>query len=109
MTKVKVVRNKQKNIVSLTVEGHSGYGTSGNDIVCAAISAVSQTAIGAMQELIGGCEYVIEDGYMNCAIPANISDNKEKEASLILEVIVVGLKQIELSYKGYVLVLDEEV
>ncbi len=36
----------------LTVEGHAGYDQAGRDIVCAAISAVVQTALMGLERLV---------------------------------------------------------
>ena len=43
MTDVKITK-KDGSIVSVVCDGHTGYGVEGEDIVCAALSSVVQTA-----------------------------------------------------------------
>ena len=52
MTQVEVVR-KDGHIVSLKTSGHTGYGVEGEDIVCAALSSVIQTAIMGLLHIVG--------------------------------------------------------
>ena len=50
MIKINVVRDNKNNIQKFTVKGHAGFSEYGSDIVCAAISAIACTAVGAMKE-----------------------------------------------------------
>ena len=42
MTSVKVVKQND-SITEVTCDGHTGYGVSGEDIVCSALSSIVQT------------------------------------------------------------------
>lgn len=112
MIEISIIRDKQGYIREFTVLGHAGAGESGNDIVCAAVSAIAYTALNALEEIAGikNC-YTIKDGYIKCSLPINISDDKKKTAKIIMDTIAVGFKQIEYTdeYKSYVSVLEEEV
>jgi uncharacterized protein len=111
MTHIDIIRDKCGFIWEFLVEGHAGAGVEGEDIVCAAISAIVHTAIGAMDELVGIRSFTMKDGYTKCSIPLDISENKKHTIKIILESMVIGLKQIELTpeYSEYISVLDEEV
>ncbi|MCX7711615.1 MAG: ribosomal-processing cysteine protease Prp [Clostridia bacterium] len=111
MINIHVVRDNEGFIWEFTVDGHAGFGAAGNDIVCSAVSALAYTAIGALEDVAGiKFDYSIEDsGYMRCSIPTDIPFHKKNEVGTILKTIVLGFKQIELSYGKYVAVLDEEV
>jgi len=109
MIKINVVRDKNNNIQKFTVKGHADFSEPGSDIVCAAISTLAYTAVGAMKNMVRIDDYIENDGYMECTVPQNISDEKRKVANIILETIVLGFKQIEFSYRKYVSVLDKEV
>lgn len=119
MVKVKVVRDKisieinrdkEGFIWQFTVKGHAGFDKLGKDIVCAAVSVTAYTAVGALEELAGLKDfYSIKDGYMLCSIPDNLSAESKEVVSVIMKTTVIGFKQIELSYRKYVSVLDEEV
>ena len=43
MTNIKILK-KNNNIVSFEISGHTGYADVGKDILCSAISAISQSA-----------------------------------------------------------------
>lgn len=109
MIKIKVIRDSGHLINGFTVKGHAGYSETGSDIVCAAISALAYTAVGALLEFIGVDGYTEKDGYMKCIVPDDISEDRKEKAVVILETIILGFKQIEHEYGRYVSVLDKEV
>lgn len=109
MIKINVVRDNKNNIQKFTVKGHAGFSEYGSDIVCAAISAIACTAVGAMKNMVGTCDYEEKDGYIECIVPQNISYEKRKIANIILETVVLGFKQVEFSYRKYVSVSEKEV
>ncbi len=51
MTKVFVTKQND-SIVEIECVGHTGYGVEGEDVVCAALSAIVQTAILGPKEVI---------------------------------------------------------
>lgn len=105
-----VVFRKKGGVVAFEVSGHANYAKKGSDIVCAAVSVLAQTAVGAMQEIVGDCEYEIkQDGYLRCAIPGNIGEQLKEKAQLILETMVIGFYQIEMEYKKFVSIRVKEV
>ena len=109
MINIHIVRDTDGFIWEFTVKGHAGAGRYGYDIVCSAVSVLAYTAVGALEEMIGIKNYIEKDGYMKCAIPCDLADDKKVKVRIILETIVTGFKQVRLSYKKYVTVLDEEV
>lgn len=109
MIKINIKRDKEDNIQRFIVKGHAGFSEYGSDIVCAGVSAIAYTAVGAMKNMVGKCNYVEKNGYMECTVPEGISDEKKKIANIILEAAVIGFKQIEFSYREYVSVSDKEV
>ena len=109
MIKVKIVKDKQGFIWEFTIKGHAGYGQSGEDIICAGISAIAYTAVGALSEMASVKSYTEKDGYMKCSIPNNINENSKRITKIILDAMLIGLRQIENSYNKYVVVEEEEV
>lgn len=111
MIDINIVRDKNGFIWEFTVKGHAEYDIPGKDIVCAAVSAIALTAIGAMDELIGVKNYSQKKGSLKCTIPLNVPENKKDIIRIILESMVIGFRQIELEpeYSKYLRVLDEEV
>lgn len=109
MITANIVRDKKGFIWEFTISGHADFRKHGKDIVCAAVSAVAYTAVGALEELVGIKSYSEEDGYMKCNIPVDIPETEKYQVRIILETMVIGLKQIRNSYRKFVTVLDEEV
>lgn len=109
MIKIDVYRDGNGFIWSIKVQGHSGYAPAGEDIICAAISALSYTAAGALAELAGIGDYSERDGYMLVNVPKDIKDELKPLVKVILETIVIGFKQIEGSYGDFVKVKEQEV
>lgn len=109
MIDIRIVRDKEGFIRKFTVEGHAGFDKRGSDIVCAAVSAVAYTAIGALDDLADIKNYSEKSGFMNCSIPTDISEDKKQVVKIILETMLIGFKQIRDAYKKYVSVLEMEV
>jgi uncharacterized protein YsxB (DUF464 family) len=109
MIKVCLARDSQGFIQEFSIEGHAGYADCGKDIVCAAISAIAYTALGALQELAGICNYIEKDGFIKCNMPKEIEQHSKYKAQIILDAMTIGFKQIEQEYKKHVMVLEKEV
>lgn len=109
MINIKVVRDEEGFIWEFTVSGHAGFDEHGKDIVCAAVSAIGYNALNALNQIVGIKNYAQKDGYLKCIVPKELSEEKKHDTRIILETIILGFKQIALSYKDYVLVLDKEV
>lgn len=110
MIKAVFGKNLSGSIRRLSIKGHSGYAEEGQDIICSAVSAIAYTTAGALGELAGieDC-YREASGYMVISIPENLTAEQEATAGIILRTAEIGLKQIELSYGKYVVVVNEEV
>ena len=62
MTTIRIFRT-EGHITAVTVEGHTGYAEEGSDIVCAAVSALTQGALLGIREVAGiGAESRVSDG-----------------------------------------------
>ena len=84
------------DICCIRAEGHAGYNP-GNDIVCAAISALMQTLYAAMDSVChAAAEERHSDGMM--AVIAYKERNNRKEAETLFHGILCGLKLIAEEY-----------
>ncbi len=102
MISVSLLRGPDGAILRFEVDGHAGYAKKGeDDIVCAAISALAYTAVGALEDLAGvSPDWTERDGHMECRIPAPGAEPKgdASSARTILETFALGCRQIEASY-----------
>lgn len=78
----------------LTVRGHAGYAERGEDIVCAAVSALVYALIGVLQERGLVRELVIRPGYVMLCVGGAC------EAEL--ELVRCGLEQLQARYGAFV-------
>ena len=101
MIKIKIKRNPKRNIIDFTVKGHAQADQPGEDIVCAAISAIVQTALFGLKKYLGlEFEYQIKDGFLRCLLADEIANDSQVKA--ILETMVIGLKETEKEYSQYI-------
>ena len=93
---IKITVNKKENAYTGFVsEGHAGYAREGQDIVCAAVSALIITTANAMETLTGDRPEVKEgDGYVSMTFAETLS----KEGTLLMDALILGLTQIQDSY-----------
>ena len=106
MISVTVTRDEAKKIRRLVLSGHSGYADYGEDVVCAAVSAIAQTALMGLQKYCGRVEYERNDkrGYLSFVVPVG----KEDEiAQGIVETAVIGLKDVASGYGTFVKVEEK--
>lgn len=88
MIVVKVTRN------GLIVEGHAGYAETGKDIICAAVSALTQTLIAGIESLTDDrISYEIKPGKVNI-----VYGNLSKQAQLLVDSFFIGISEIITAY-----------
>lgn len=110
MVNVDIKRNENNEICKFTVSGHAYSDEVGKDLVCAAISVLSQTTILGLYDIINiKAPYTIQEGYLTCSIPENISQKQREHINVLLETMVIGMKSIRESYYKYIDIHDKEV
>lgn len=88
----------------IDIRGHAGADPYGQDIVCAAVSALVQTLEQAIPELTNDmidCE--IGSGYFNL-----ITKHLSSAARLLVDAFLLGVSQIAESYPGNVRIVRED-
>lgn len=99
MIQITIKHDKEKNIIGYTMEGHSGYSDEGSDIICAAVSALAQTALlGLLKQAPDSVAYDMDDGYLSVKL-----DRTSGACQVILETMVLGLQEIAKQYDTYVM------
>lgn len=94
-----------EDISSVLITGHAESGPYGQDIVCAAVSALS---IGAVNSLIEIAEVSLnvtsaddQGGYLNFSLPEKLNQKQMETAQILLKSLHLSLKNIEEEYKDY--------
>ena len=99
--------NKDGYFKGFEIKGHANYKPYGEDIVCSAVSVLGYTTIRSLVEVVKVPEDKIQYekdekiGFLKLNIK-NISNDKIKEAELIMKTFEVGIKSIIESYPKYI-------
>ena len=105
-------KSEDRGIRTFTISGHSGYGQEGQDIICAAVSALGQTAIAALEELTDvDIEYEIDDdkAYLHCKVilPDDVEDREYIKAQTIIDSFELGCRYTrDSTKKEYIRIKD---
>ena len=108
MITINIKRNKKNEIISFSLNEHAGYDVNGKDIVCAAVSAVTNMVLIGLNEKL---EIKLKfeksaGGFLKLEIPEDIETDKKISAQILLESMVTEFLDIESNYKGYILVKE---
>lgn len=104
MTLVKVKRQNGK-IISFSCDGHTDYGLEGEDIVCAALSSIVQTAVLGLMQVAGiNVDFKVkhEEGILELALPKELTDAERNNADMILETMFLGIADLTTEYGKYI-------
>lgn len=108
MIQLLVNRDANGKIVEFSGAGHASFGEHGRDIVCAAVSALLQTAVIGLQSRLGEAMVHVEisSGSLKCNLLGELSDRERECADVILETILSGLLQIRDQYPKYIRIIE---
>lgn len=110
MIRAVIDRASSGEIIGFEVSGHSGYAEVGKDIVCAAVSAIVQTAILGLTDVVGiEVVYHQRSGKARCRLPEWLTGDLRREANIVLETMLCGLKSIQEGYGPYIKVEERRV
>lgn len=104
MTAIKIVK-KFGHIQEVTADGHTGYGVEGEDIVCAAVSSVIQTALlGLMMVASINVEFKRDDkkGFLFIRLPADLDERDRNNADMILETMLLGIADLNEGFSDFI-------
>jgi len=92
-------------ITAVTVEGHAGYAEAGQDIVCAAVSAITIGTVNSAEKLLG-IEPLVEvdeaTGYLKWQIPDALATEIDQQLQLLLAAMLESLKMIAEEYDEFI-------
>lgn len=111
MVEVILESNQKGELVGFKIEGHAGFEQKGQDIVCAAVSILAQTTAASIQEILQVEPEVlrVQDGNLICRIGDLKEPDKKKGVQLLLESMVLGLKETSRNYPGYLEIKQRKI
>ena len=102
------VKKRNGSYLDFLSKGHAGYAEEGQDIVCAAVSALIVTTVNSLDEFTEEeIEVREDDGYVSIHFKTNPNTERGK---LLMDSLILGLTEIEHSYNNrYLAVKVKEV
>ena len=104
MTDVTITR-KNNHIVAVAASGHTGYGEQGEDIVCAGISTLIQSALLGLLQVAGlNVKYTVneQEGSLRFTLPNDLTEAERHDADVILNTMLCGLNDFYTEYSDYI-------
>ncbi len=104
MTDIKLKRINN-SIVEVTASGHTGYGESGEDIVCAGLSTLIQSALlGLLSVAKINVKYVVDEGTgsLRFTLPEALTEQERHDADVILNTMLCGINDFYTEYSDYI-------
>lgn len=104
MTKITIT--KRNNCISVVeCDGHTNYGERGEDIVCAALSSVVQTALLGLM-VVAGVNVDIsrndERGYLKFSLPQTLSQEESNKCEVILQTMLCGVTDLHTGFSDFI-------
>ena len=94
-------------ITGFSVSGHSGYAEAGNDIVCAAITAIVTMAEATINDICGAKAKVrVKDEQARITLTLPTSCDEEETVQAVLAGMMVTLLSLQEDYPDFIEVLE---
>lgn len=91
MIKIEIFRNATESIEEFQVNGHADAGAYGEDVVCAAVSALTQTALLGLGKYLGReLDYRVASADLHM----RLKTLPDASTNAILETMLLGLREI---------------
>ena len=99
------MREKDNEIIGFSCQGHAGYAPEGSDIVCAAVSCLTETCVNALESVAGiQAKVKIGDGSMDVLLP----DKAGHDAQVIMLFLRQGLRDVAEGYPQYLRLTEKK-
>ena len=96
-------------IIGVDVQGHSGWGESGDDIVCAAITSAVRLVEATVNDVMGLCAAVKvreADASISLRLPGGLANTAESTCQNLLTGLMVYLAQLHDEYPDNIEVME---
>ena len=109
MINVIVIKEKQ-TIKTIEATGHSGYAEEGSDIVCAAVSTLTQALINGLIEVVKiSPKYTIDEDIPHLSVTLNETDNEKcKYAQVLMQTTLMGIKSVAQEFSKFIKIKEKQ-
>ena len=104
-------RRADGKLTGYRAEGHTGYAEAGSDIVCAAVSALTQTTLNGLRSVLKAPVMFETDDQgplLEARLTPEATEEQVAQAQLLLVTLLEGLQAIQRSYPRNVRIIYEE-
>lgn len=110
MTTITVYTSADGAVRGFLASGHvGGKKIRGYDLVCCAVSALTQTGVNALEAVAKVTPVVaVRDGYLRCELPQAIDAGRMEKAQIVLQTVMTGLTDIQKIYPNLIRIQQEE-
>ena len=101
---------QDSHLSGFTCSGHANRGKYGNDLVCSAVSAITQTCVLGFTEVLklDPCVRIDDDG-IDCRLSLKMDEAVQEKTTLLMQTMCAGLAAVEEAYPGTIQTIDREV
>ena len=104
MTKISFFR-KEGKWVGFQCVGHTGYGRYGKDILCSAISSITQSCMIGLDKVLGidiQIDRNDENGYLKIELPDTLDKESESKVEVLMDTCYLSLLDLKDGYSKYI-------
>ena len=111
MTTVEFRARKGGGYTGFEVSGHAGYAESGQDIVCAEVSALTQATLNGLKNVLKApvmFDIDPERAYLCVFLTPEATESQRRDAQILLETLFQALQAVERDFPRFVRVITRE-
>ena len=105
------MRRSDGAMIGYQAEGHSGYACAGADIVCAAVSALTQSTLNGLKNVLKAPVMFDQDddgAFIEAILTPEASEDQIRQAQLLLVTLLEGLQAIQRGYPRNLRIIFKE-
>ena len=110
-TTVTFLKRSDGALLGYRANGHSGYAEAGADIVCEAISALTQTTLNGLKNVLKAPVMFDQDddgAFIEAILTPEASEDQIRQAQLLLVTLLEGLQAIQRGYPRNLRIIFKE-
>ena len=110
-TTVTFMKRSDGALIGYSAIGHSGYAEAGADIVCAAISALTQTTLNGLKNVLKAPVMFEQDddgAFIEAILTPEASEEQVQQAQILLVTLLEGLQAIQREYPRNLRIIFKE-
>ena len=110
-TTVTFLKRSDGALLGYRANGHSGYAEVGADIVCAAISALTQTTLNGLKNVLKAPVMFDQDddgAFIEAILTPEAGEDQIRQAQLLLVTLLEGLQAIQRGYPRNLRIIFKE-